>query len=467
MPASGSDDSTLTPGRDRDHTVTVAGTPQTRYAKSGQVNIAYQVVGDGPIDLVCVPGWVSHVEYQWEDPQMARFFSRLGSFARVILLDKRGTGMSDRVPDYRMPTLEERMDDVRAVLDAVGAERAALFGISEGGPMSILFAATYPERTSALVVYGAFAKWIRADDYPWAPTRAQHEGAFDFVEETWGQVDDDPGPFAPSMRGDLAFAERQARFSRMASSPGAAVALYRMNIEVDVRAALPAISCPTLVLHRVGDQLIRVGAGRHLAEHIPGAKLVELAGQDHLFYVGDSDAIVDEVEEFLTGVRGGGAGDRLLATVLFTDIVDSTSQLARVGDREWRVLLDRHDAMVRAELRRFRGREVSTAGDSFFAVFDGPARAIRCAQAIMAGADALGIEVRAGVHTGECDVRGDDFGGIAVHIGARVAALAAGGEVVTTSTVKDLVAGSGIVFVDHGLHLLKGVPEPWQLYRAT
>jgi pimeloyl-ACP methyl ester carboxylesterase len=441
--------------------------PRTRYAKSGDVNIAYQVVGEGPIDLVFVPGWVSHVECQWEDPQMARFFSRLASFARLIVLDKRGTGMSDRVPVDRMPTLEERMDDLRAVMDAAGVERAALLGISEGGPMSILFAATYPERTNALIVYGGFARWIRTDDYPWAPTRAQHEAAFGPIEEMWGQADDDPGPFAPSMRGDRGYAERSARFMRMASSPGAAVALYRMNIEVDVRAALPAISAPTLVLHRAGDQLIRVGAGRHLAEHISGAKLVELAGADHLFYVGDSDEIADEIEEFLTGVRGGGTSERVLATVLFTDIVQSTEQLAAAGDRDWRLMLDRHDAMVRAQLTRFRGREVSTAGDSFFAVFDGPARAIRCAQAIVEGASALGVDVRAGVHAGECEVRGDDYGGIAVHIGARVAALATAGEVLTTGTVKDLVAGSGITFSDHGVHTLKGVPEPWQIFRAT
>jgi pimeloyl-ACP methyl ester carboxylesterase len=445
----------------------VSEVPRTRYAKSGDVNIAYQVVGEGPIDLVFIPGWVSHVECQWEDPQMARFFTRLTSFARLIVLDKRGTGMSDRVSADKMPTLEERMDDVRAVMDAAGVRRAALLGVSEGGPMSVLFAATYPERTSALIVYGSFARWIRTDDYPWAPTREQHEGFFPFVEALWGQVDEDPGQFAPSMRGDRAYAERSARFQRMASSPGAAVALYRMNIEVDVRAALPAISVPTLVLHRVDDQLIRVGAGRHLAEHIPDAKLVELAGQDHLFYVGDSDAIVDEVEEFLTGVRGDAGSDRVLATVLFTDIVSSTEQLVAAGDRDWRVLLDRHDAMVRAQLTRFRGREVSTAGDSFFAVFDGPARAIRCARAIVEGASALGIEVRAGVHTGECEVRGDDYGGIAVHIGARIAALANAGEVLTTSTVKDLVAGSGIAFADYGVHPLKGVPEPWQVFRAS
>jgi class 3 adenylate cyclase len=359
------------------------------------------------------------------------------------------------------------MDDVRAVMDAARVERATLFGVSEGGPMSILFAATYPERTSALITYGSFARWIRADDYPHAPTREQHEGAFDAMEAMWGQVDEDPGPFAPSMKGDLAFAERNARFQRMASSPGAAIALYRMNIEADVRAALPAVAVPTLVLHRVGDRLIRIGAARYLAEHIAGAKLVELAGDDHLFYLGDTDAITDEIEEFVTGARGGSVTDRVLATVLFTDIVQSTERLVAAGDREWRVLLDRHDALARAQIARFRGREVSTAGDSFFAVFDGPARAIRCAQAIVAGASALGIDVRSGVHTGECEVRGGDYGGIAVHIGARVASLAAAGEVLTTSTVRDLVAGSGITFSDRGVHTLKGIPGTWHVFRAT
>jgi pimeloyl-ACP methyl ester carboxylesterase len=441
--------------------------PQTRYAKSGDINIAYQVIGDGPIDLVWVPGWVSHVEFQWEDPDMARFLTRLASFSRLILLDKRGTGMSDRVPVDRLPTLEERMDDVRAVMDAAGVERAALFGVSEGGPMSVLFAATYPQRTRALIIYGSFARWIRTDDYSHAPTREQHERACESIEATWGQVGDDPGPFAPSMKGDRAFAERTARFQRMASSPGAAIALYRMNIEADVRPVLPTVAVPTLVLHRKDDRLILIGAARHLAEHIQGAKLVELEGEDHVFYVGDSDAIIAEIEEFLTGTRGAAAADRVLATVLFTDIVQSTERLVAAGDRDWRVLLDRHDALVRSQIARFRGREVSTAGDSFFAVFDGPARAIRCAQAIVDGATALGIGVRSGVHTGECDVRGSDYGGITVHIGARIASLAGAGEVLTTSTVKDLVAGSGITFSDGGVHALKGIPGEWHAFRAT
>jgi class 3 adenylate cyclase len=315
-------------------------------------------------------------------------------------------------------------------------------------------------------VYGGFARWIRADDYPWAPTRAQHELAFGPTEETWGQPGD-PGPFAPSMKGDSAFEERFARFGRMACSPGAAVALYRMNIEVDVRAALPAISAPTLVLHRRGDRLIRIGAGRHLAEHIPGAKFVELDGEDHLFFTGDSDAIIDEIEEFLTGMRGAVTVDRVLTTMLFTDIVKSTEHLVETGDREWHDTLDRHDALVRTQLGRFRGREVNTTGDGFFAVFDGPARAVRCGQAIVGGASALGINVRAGIHTGECEVRGDDYGGIAVHIGARIAALAGPGEVLASRTVKDLVVGSGLTFVDRGVQHLKGIPDPWHIFQVS
>jgi len=441
--------------------------PKTRYARSGDVNVAFQVFGDGPIDLVFVPGFVSHVEMVWEEPRAARFFERLASFCRVLLFDKRGTGMSDRVPVAELPTLEQRMDDVRAVMDAAGSEHAALFGVSEGGAMCTLFAATYPERTAALVIFGGYARWIRDETYPWAPTRERHEELFGPMEESWGQASPVQAPFAPSMNGDMEFAEIAARHNRMASSPGAAVALYRMNIEVDVREVLPAISVPTMIMHRSGDRLFRIEQGRHLAEHIPGATFVELPGDDHLPQYGDADAVLDEIEEFLTGTRGAAASDRVLATVLFTDIVQSTDRLVAAGDREWHMLLDRHDALVRGQLTRFRGREVSTAGDSFFAVFDGPARAIRCAEAIVGGASALGIGVRAGIHTGECEVRGDDYGGIAVHIGARVAALAGPGEVLASGTVKDLVAGSGITFADRGLYDLKGVPEPRHVYLVT
>jgi len=439
----------------------------TRYAKSDGLNIAYQVFGEGPLDLVFVPGFVSHVEVAWEEPRFARFLERLAGFSRVLMFDKRGTGMSDRVPIDALPTLEKRMDDVRAVMDAAGSERAALFGYSEGGPMCTLFAATYPERTAALVIFGGYVRWIRDEDFPWAPTREEHEQLFGFIEAMWGEVSPVAAPFAPSMDGDMDFAERAARSDRMASSPGAAVALYRMNIEVDVRSILGSVSVPTLILHRSGDQLLPVEQGRYLAAHISGAKLVELPGDDHLPMFGDVGGVLDEIEEFLTGERGAASADRVLATVLFTDIVKSTEQLAAKGDREWRMLLDRHDALVRAQLARFRGREVSTAGDSFFAVFDGPARAIRCAQAIVDGAVSLGIAVRAGIHTGECELRGGDYGGIAVHVGARIGAHAGPGEVLTSSTVKDLVAGSGLTFADRGTHDLKGIPDPWHLYQVS
>jgi pimeloyl-ACP methyl ester carboxylesterase len=441
--------------------------PKTHYAKSGDLNIAYQVFGDGPIDLVYVPGYVSHIEMSWEEPREAQFLERLAAFTRVVMFDKRGTGMSDRVPIDELPTLEQRMDDVRTVMDAVDSSKAALFGLSEGGAMCALFAATYPERVCALITFGAYARWIRENDYPWAPTREQHEKFFGPMEESWGEVSPIAAPYAPSMDGDMEFAERSARYRRLASSPGAAVALYRMNIDVDVRPVLPAIKVPTLVMHRSGDRLIRVQAGRYFADHIEGAKFVELPGADHLPAYGDSEAVLDEIEEFLTGARGVAAPDRVLATVLFTDIVQSTEHLVEAGDRDWRTTLDRHDAMVRSQLARFRGREVSTAGDGFFSVFDGPARAIKCAQAIVGGASALGIAVRAGLHTGECEVRGDDYSGIAVHIGARISALAGAGEVLVSGTVKDLVAGSGISFDDHGVHSLKGVPEPWHVYRVS
>ncbi len=437
--------------------------PETRYAKSGDVNIAYQVAGEGALDLVFVPGWVSHVEWCWEEPGFAHFLRRLASFSRLILFDKRGTGLSDPVADQALPTLEERMDDLRAVLDAVGSVRAALLGISEGGPMSALFAATYPERTAALVMYGSYARWIREPDYPWALTREQHERALAVFAQEWGR------PiglhrFFPSVADDPRFAAWWAKYLRLGASPGAALALYRMNIEIDIRHLLPVIRVPTLVLHRTGDRLIDIGASRYLAEHIPGARYTELPGQDHGPWVGDIDTLVDEIEEFLTGVRHGPEPDRVLATVMFTDIVGSTERAATLGDRAWRALLDTHNEIVRRELERHRGREVKTVGDGFLATFDGPARAIRCACGIRDGVHPLGIEIRAGLHTGECELMGDDVGGIAVHIGARVAASAAPGEVLVSSTVKDLVAGSGLRFADRGVHVLKGVPGEWRLF---
>jgi pimeloyl-ACP methyl ester carboxylesterase len=383
--------------------------PETRYARSDELHIAYQVVGAGPRDLVLVPPFVSHVEHYWEDPLVSRFLGRLASFSRLILFDKRGTGLSDRVPPDRLPTLEQRMDDVRAVLDAVGSARAALFGPSEGGPMSALFAATYPRRTSALVLYGTFASTIRDAAYPWAMDPEERRKVIEAIPDHWGQ-----GTYAdllaPSLTGDERFRSWWARLERLGASPGAAMALRRMNGQIDVRPTLPAIRVPTLVLHRTGDLDTSIEEGRYLAAHIPGARFVDLPGADHLPWAGDQDALLDEVEEFLTGTRPAAEPDRVLATVLFTDIVASTERAAELGDRRWRDLLFSHHAIVRRELERFRGRQVKTVGDGVLATFDGPARAVRCACAIRDGVRGLGLSLRAGLHTGECELIGDDVG---------------------------------------------------------
>jgi pimeloyl-ACP methyl ester carboxylesterase len=437
--------------------------PETKYAKSGDVNIAYQTVGDGPFDLVFVMGWVSHLEYFWDEPSFARFLDRLASFSRLILFDKRGTGLSDRVPDHELPTIEQRMDDVRAVMDAAGSDRAALFGVSEGGPMCAVFAATYPKRTSALVMYGTYAKRIWDPDYPWAPTPEQRQQWYDLLEQGWGGVTD-VATLAPSVAQDDRFRQWWATYLRRSASPGAALALAHMNTQIDIRAVLPVIGVPTLVIHRTGDLNIDVGGARWMAGQIPGAKYVELPGADHLPFVGNQDAILDEVEQFLTGSRGAAERDRVLATVMFTDIVSSTKRAHEVGDRAWRELLEQHHALVRRALERFRGREIDSAGDGFLAAFDGPARAIRCACAVRDAVLQLGLEIRAGLHTGECEVLGDKLAGIAVHTGARVAAMAAAGEVLVSSTVKDLVAGSGLEFADRGTHELKGIPGDWRLF---
>ena len=373
---------------------------ETKYAKSGKVHIAYQVVGDGPLDLVLVPGWVTHLEYQWQEPLQARFLERLASFARLILFDKRGTGLSDRVAEDALPTLEVRMDDVRAVLDAVGSPRAALVGISEGGPMCALFAATYPERTVALVMCGSYAKWMRDADYPWAPTRADHEAAFDAYEKGWG-TPVGLKMVAPSVASDERYRKWWADYLRTGASPGAGVALYRMNVEIDIRHVLPAIRVPTLILHRAGDRLVNVGCSRYMAERIRNAKYVEVAGVDHLPWFGDSDSVLAEIEEFLTGERPAAGSDRILATVMFVDIVGSTERAAAVGDACWRDLLAGYHSRASAEIGRFWGRLIDTAGDGVFAAFDGPARAVRCAHAIREAASGLGLTVRAGLHTGE------------------------------------------------------------------
>jgi class 3 adenylate cyclase len=438
-------------------------TQKTWYARSGEVNIAYQVVGEGPFDLIWVPGWISNVEASWEVPEYARFLRRLASFSRLILFDKRGTGLSDGVSIENLPGLEERMDDVRAVLDAVGSERAAVFGASEGGNLSILFAATYPDRVRALVLAAIYAKRIWSPDYPWAPTVEEREEEHALLEREWaGEMD--ISALAPSAVGDPALMRRIATFFRRSASPGAAVALNRMNTEMDTRSVLPAVAAPTLVICREGDQLVSAEENRWIAGQIPGAKYVELPDDDHLPWIGDSDELLDEVEEFLTGVRPRPEPDRLLVTVLFTDIVGSTAKAAALGDRRWRELLEEHHRLVRLELDRFGGREIDTAGDGFLATFDGPARAVRCACAISQAVRELGLEVRAGLHTGECEVVDGKVRGIAVHIGSRVANEAAAGEVLVSSTVKDLVAGSGLRFRERGVTQLRGAPGEWQLY---
>jgi pimeloyl-ACP methyl ester carboxylesterase len=423
------------------------------------------VVGDGLVDLVVVPGLMSHLELIWESPEFSRFVRRLSAFARVILFDKRGTGLSDRL--HGIATLEERMDDVRAVMDAAGVERAALCGVSEGGCMSMLFAATYPDRASALVLIGSFARFVRADDYPWGLPPRTVEAVLERIGTAWGDAAI-LAIGAPSRMDDAAFRAYAARYERMGASPGAALDLIRMNTDIDVRHVLPSIRVPTLVMHVSEDRLVLVGNGRYLAEHIPGAKYVEIPGTDHVLWLTEPDVLADGIQEFLTGSREVEMTDRVLSTLLFTDIVESTECAARLGDRRWRELLERHHTLVRTELAKYRGIEIDTAGDGFLASFDGPARGIRCGVAIRNRiAEHLRLGVRIGVHTGECERLGDRLSGIAVHIGARVAAAAAAGEILVSSTVKDLVAGSGIVFEDRGAHALKGVPGTWRIYSVS
>jgi pimeloyl-ACP methyl ester carboxylesterase len=435
--------------------------PTTRYAKNGDVHLAYQILGEGATDLVYLPGIFTHLEHQWEEPSFARFLRRLASFSRLILMDPRGIGLSDQAPE--LPLMEEQMDDVRAVLDAAGSSRAILLGVSQGGPMAILFAATHPERTAGLILYGSYPTPVRDEDYPWGRTVAWQDEWARQIDEQWGTGRFLP-QMAPTMAGDERFRTWWARMERLAAGPGNALAYVRRQMGTDVRAALPAIRVPTLVLQRQDDSFRDAGNGRYLASRIPGARLVELAGVDHLPYVGDADEVLGAIEEFVTGARGEPPGDRVLATLLFTDIVDSTKVAAELGDAKWREVLERHHAAIRRELDRFRGREIDTAGDGFFAMFDGPARAVRCAMAARDAVRELGVEVRAGLHTGEVELSGSKASGLAVHIGARIGALAGAGEVLVSGTVKDLVVGSGIEFEPRGEHELKGVPGSWPLF---
>ncbi len=433
--------------------------PATHYAKSGDVCVAYQIFGGGPIDLVFVPGWISHLDLWWDSPVTAGWLERFGRFARVIMFDKRGTGLSDR--DCGLPGVDQRMDDIRAVMDAAGSNRAAILGISEGGSLAALFAASHPDRCQALVLHGAFAKFTS-----WFPTQDELDAFFDYVREKWGSGDN-MALFSQSRKEDQAYRMWWGRRERAAASPSTAIALMKMNSEIDISGILPAVRVPTLVIHRSNDTVVDIDGGRQLATLIPHAQFLESPGKDHTPWTGDDvDALAERIEEFLTGSKPAERSDRVLATVLFTDIVESTARAEALGDRRWRDLLEAHNKVVRAELERFRGSEVRFTGDGFLTTFDGPARAIRCGLAIAEGVRPLGIDVRIGLHTGEVNFSGGDVHGIAVHIAARVAALSGAGETLVSRTVKDLVAGSGISFKDFGIHALKGIPEEWQLFRA-
>lgn len=440
--------------------------PETRYARSGDLSIAYQAFGEGETDLVLAYPFISHLDLGWESPLLARFLRRLGTFARVIQFDRRGVGLSD--PAGSAPTLEERMDDLRAVLDDAGSERAALLGMSEGAASCMLFAAAHPERTSALILWGAMARSTEADDYHWASSKeANLESMRELIAPQWGQGSTIE-IFSPSLADNPQARDLQARYERQAASPMRAWELLEMFLDLDVRDILPSIHTPTMVMHRRSDHAVPIGAARWLAEQIEGSAFVEYEGVDHFPWVGEnSDEVLDRIEEFITGVRPAPTPERILATVLFTDIVDSTRKASELGDRRWKALLSEHQVLVRRHLGWCEGREIKTTGDGFLATFDGPTRAVECAAAIAADSSIPGIEVRAGVHTGELELMGDDVGGIAVHVAARVCGLAGAGEVLASRTVRDLAAGSGIDFADFGRHRLKGVPDEWELYEVT
>jgi class 3 adenylate cyclase/predicted alpha/beta hydrolase len=442
-------------------------TPVTRYAKSGDVSVAYQVTGHADIDLVWAPGTVSHLDLDWESPGDVWWMDRCHAFSRLIRFDKRGTGLSDRVT--AAASLEERTDDIRAVMDAAGSERAAILGFSEGGSMACLFAATYPNRTRALIVWGGQARWVRAPDAPWGINRDEYErviadlaanGVTESYVRGWGAgIGDEPSQEE---------VEEVMRYFRSGASPASIAALERMNMDIDLRDVLPDIRVPTLIVNATDDPLSPIEGARYLAKQIPDARLLEYPDTVHLPGSRSTAApILDEIEEFVTGTRPSPLTDRVLGTILFTDIVGSTKTAAELGDARWKELLIEHAARSRSELKRFQGREVDAAGDGFFAIFDGPARAVRCAQAIGDAARQLGIRIRAGCHTGEVELAGDDVRGLAVHLGARVSALAGPDEILVSSTVKDLTVGSGIAFEDAGVHELKGVPDRWRLYRVA
>ena len=437
--------------------------PETRYGKRGDIHIAYQVFGDGPVDMVLATEFWHSIEMQWDQPDLAAFLERMGSFARVISFDQRGSGVSDPVSLRELTSLDLWMDDINLVMDEVEAESAVLYGIGGGGTMSMLFAATHPQRVSGLVLVNSFARLSRAPDYPWGRGPDLEDEVLDVMRTGWGR-----GVFldlvAPSRVGDEDFRRWWARYQRIGASPGTVLSMRKMLGQIDVRDVLPSIRAPTLVLHRAETTWNRIEHGRYLAEHIPGAELVEVPGVDHLFFIGNSEAIMSETERFVAGLVGPPESDRQLSTVLFTDIVGSTKLAAQVGDRRWREVLEAQRALVRHELERYRGLEIDTAGDGFLATFDGPGRAVKCAAVLRDAVKPLGIEIRAGLHTGEVEVLSEGLAGVAVHIGQRVLAEAEPGEVLVSSTVKDLTAGSGLEFEDRGLHALKGVPEEWRLF---
>jgi len=439
--------------------------PDTRYAMSGAAHVAYQVVGDGPVDVVLIEQWFSHVESQWDVPPLARFLERLSSFSRLLLFDQRGVGLSDPVPISSLPSGEEWMDDLGAVLDAAGSTRAALVAGLDGGQIATRFAATHPDRVSSLVLVNTCPRFREAPDYPWGGSPDQLARALEEIEARWGEGVTAQRR-APSVAADPYLLRAFGKLERQSASPGSALAMMRMLVETDIRSVLPTIRVPTLVIHRSDAAVVPVAHGRFMAEHIPGARFVELPGADITLWAGDAEALVAEIQEFITGVRPPVEADRVLATVMFTDIVGSTDRAAGLGDGRWGTVLEEHNRLVRRQLERFRGREVKLTGDGFLATFDGPARGIRCAEAIRDALRALDLEVRAGLHTGEVSLVGDDVAGIAVHIAARVAALAGAGEILVSSTVRDLVGGSGIEFDDRGEHALKGVPDPWRVFAA-
>jgi pimeloyl-ACP methyl ester carboxylesterase/class 3 adenylate cyclase len=438
--------------------------PRTRYAKSGELSIAYNSLGNGPIDIVYAQGWVSHLEYAWESPDYARFLSRIADFSRLICFDRRGTGLSDR---HGPPaTLEERVEDISAVMDAVGSRQAALFGVSEGGHMALMFAATHPERTRALVLAGCYARESWAAEYPWGKSDAARAAWQAKLDEMWG------GPFAleaaaPSVANDPAACAWFGAYLRYAASPGAAKAIDDLNWQVDMRDILPSVGVPTLILHRQGDRWYSLEEARYLAHHIPDARLVVLPGDDHIPWWGDQQRLIGEIQEFLTGDRDSPPTERVLLTILITDIVGSTEHAARLGDRLWKDRLEAHDALVRQQVKKFAGQEINTTGDGFVLAFTGPTRAIHCARAMMRDLDHLGLTLRAGLHTGECERRGDDLSGLALHIAARIASKALPGTIMMSRTVKDLIVGSGVSLKDQGTHVLKGMPGEWSLYAVT